>query len=918
MSHRRQNSCRKPSCRQYRKLALELLEARMVLAAQFADVGDLGLDGVYYGALAWGDYDNDGDLDVLITGYQSGEPIARIYQNNNGTFSDISAGLTGVRDGSVAWGDYDSDGDLDLLVTGRDIDSNGIAQIYQNNGGAFIDISAGLIGVSHSSVAWGDYDNDGDLDILIAGRGSDRIGIARIYQNNGGTFTDILAGLPGVSYSSVAWGDYDNDGDLDILIAGEDNNARKIARIYQNTDGTFTDISAGLTGVGGNSAAWGDYDNDGDLDILLAGVDNPIAENDGNSLSRLQLYVDGITRIYQNNGGTFSDVSADVADVGFGTAAWGDYDNDGDLDILLMGPGPFFKYVARVYQNNGGEFSEIPVGLPHADGVAAWGDYDGDGDLDILHISRDPNRNYLAVARVFQNNGALANPPEASEFNDLGDLGLPGTYDASLAWGDYDNDGDLDVLFTGIINQNIYIARIYQNDNGKFNDISAGLVGVTHSAVAWGDYDNDGDLDILLTGKDGSNNPIARVYQNNGGAFNDISAGLTGVLRSSVDWGDYDNDGDLDILISGYDSFYGHNPITHIYQNNGGAFSNISAGLTGVAESSVDWGDYDNDGDLDVLLTGYGSNSAIIARIYQNTDGIFSDISAGLSGAGGGVAAWGDYDDDGDLDILIAGIGGNSLDGFTRVYQNNGGTFSDISAGLPNLRFGTAAWGDYDNDGDLDILITGATSDYTHLTRIYQNTGGAFHDISAGLDDVILVAAAWGDYDGDGDLDILHTRPDRNHFAYVTRIYQNNTVTVATPTELTGAVISAASVTFSSAAANVDVENLLAHTIGQNDDVAHVYGAAFGSFIDVSAGFFNANGGAAAPADDNSGAGDILPAVEGSSGDPHSHAYQDAAEISTALTSGNSDSVDWGRFDNTDELLAEIALAVAPRWRQFE
>ncbi len=97
--------------------------------------------------------------------------------------------------------------------------------------------------LSGSSVAWGDYDNDGDLDILLTGNGAGAI-ISRVYRNDDGTFTDIEAGLPGVASSSVAWGDYDNDGDLDILLTGVG-----ISRIYRNDDGTFTDIEAGLPGV---------------------------------------------------------------------------------------------------------------------------------------------------------------------------------------------------------------------------------------------------------------------------------------------------------------------------------------------------------------------------------------------------------------------------------------------------------------------------------------------------------------------------------------------------------------------------------------------------------------------------------------------------------------------------------------------
>jgi uncharacterized repeat protein (TIGR01451 family) len=108
---------------------------------------------------------------------------------------------------------------------------------------------------------------------------------------------------------------------------------------------------------------------------------------------------------------------------------------------------------------------------------------------------------------------------------------------------------------------------VYRNDGGgSFSDISAGLPGVDDSAVAWGDYDNDGDLDILLTGRDSSNSPLSRIYRNDGGgSFSDISAGLPGVDNSAVTWGDYDNDGDLDILLTGAVNF--RTTLSRVYRN---------------------------------------------------------------------------------------------------------------------------------------------------------------------------------------------------------------------------------------------------------------------------------------------------------------------------------------------------------------
>ncbi len=350
-------------------------------------------------------------------------------------FSDIAAGLTGARFSHVAWGDYDADGDLDFLLTGWGA-SGMVSQIYQNTGAGFSQVYPGsLPGVSYSSAAWGDYDADGDLDILLTGYTGGYI--ARIYQNTGLGFSQVYTGsLPGVYRSSVAWGDYDNDGDLDILLAG-DTGSGNISRIYQNTGAGFNQVYAGsLPGVSWGSVAWGDYDNDGDLDILLTG-------NTGSGT---------LSRIYQNTGAGFShDSSVNLPGMSMGAAAWGDYDNDGDLDILLGGG------VAQVYQNTGAAFSPVYTSSLTATalGNAAWGDYDNDGDLDIL-LTGENQSNFNATTQIYRNTGAGFSPVHTGS--------LLAVEMSSAAWGDYDNDGDLDVLLAGDNNDSLF-ARVYRNED---------------------------------------------------------------------------------------------------------------------------------------------------------------------------------------------------------------------------------------------------------------------------------------------------------------------------------------------------------------------------------------------------------------------------------------------------------------------
>ncbi len=352
------------------------------------------------------------------------------------------------------------------------------------------------------------------------------------------------------------------------------------------------------------------------------------------------------------------------------SVAWGDYDNDGDLDILLTGSG-----LSQVYRNDGGVFVDSGTADDALFGVnsssVAWGDYDNDGDLDILLTGY--NSNNVPLSRVYRNDGGI--------FTDSGtaDDALIAVKISSVAWGDYDNDGYLDILLTGYNSSNIPETKVYRNDGGIFTDSGTAddvLIGVWHSSVAWGDYDNDGDLDILLTGLGSSNVRVAKVYRNDGGIFADSGAtddALIGVSYSSAAWGDYDNDGDLDILLTGYNS--SNVPETRIYRNDGGIFADSSAAddaLTAVAAGSVAWGDYDNDGDLDILLTGQGSGYSFVAKLYRNDGAVFVDSGAvddALTGVYYSSVAWGDYDNDGDLDVLLTGYSGTET---SRVYRNDG------------------------------------------------------------------------------------------------------------------------------------------------------------------------------------------------------------------------------------------------------
>ncbi|MEQ9099002.1 MAG: FG-GAP-like repeat-containing protein, partial [Imperialibacter sp.] len=335
---------------------------------------------------------------------------------------------------------------------------------------------------------------------------------------------------------------------------------------------------------------------------------------------------------------------------------------------------------------------------------------------------------------------------------------LEGVVDGSASWADYDGDGDFDVVVSGWdFEYGAVITKIFSNSGSNFEDIGASLSAAYEGSVDWGDYDNDGDLDLFLTGYgDTEGVPIAILYNNNSGTFEVVSGPFQGVYNSEADWGDFDNDGDLDLIVQGLNSNGGVNS-TNLYRNDAGTFVNHNAGLTAVDQGGVAWGDYDNDGDLDLVSSGNPDSGPSITTIYRNDGGVFTDIVAGLEGKSFGKVAWGDYDNDGDLDLIVSGSG---VDNAPIIYRNDAGSFVDSNAGLLENAEGEFAWGDYDGDGDLDLVINGSGETNDPTTTIYINNSGTYVNSGIKVDNYLYSTADWGDYDNDGDLDLLMTGTD--------------------------------------------------------------------------------------------------------------------------------------------------------------
>ncbi|MCH8127600.1 M20/M25/M40 family metallo-hydrolase [candidate division KSB1 bacterium] len=330
---------------------------------------------------------------------------------------------------------------------------------------------------------------------------------------------------------------------------------------------------------------------------------------------------------------------------------------------------------------------------------------------------------------------------------------------------DFDNDGDLDI-FVGFRGQP---NRLYRNDGGKFTDVAAD-VGVADNDVtrtaAWGDYNNDGNLDLFVAfvSRQKSWN---RLYKNegNGKRFTDVTkitgVSLTGSFRQAC-WIDYDNDGDVDLFIGLRDK------PNVLFRNDNGKFTNVAKSLNiddPRRTVGAVWFDFDKDGDLDLYVTNMDGDAN---GLFRNDGTRFVDVAPelGLDNGGRplGFSAYGsvrptlvDFDNDGNIDIFIANYGPNGL------FRNLGGSFKNVAAqmGLAiDERYDTGAWGDYDNDGRLDLYVNGTiTGGKSYRDYLFHNDGDRFTDITPKilLDQKADHGVHWADFDKDGDLDLALT-----------------------------------------------------------------------------------------------------------------------------------------------------------------
>ena len=611
-------------------------------------------------------------------------------------------------------------------------------------------------GAAFTNVAYASYVEQGVLKTQASNEVRLNVRL-RIEQGGGTTLSDTPTWFSedvGGTLSSD-WADIDGDGDLDMVLG-----STLGTTVYRNNGGQleqFWTLDRAAYGV-----RWGDVTGDGVPELIAVGAVDSGDDETGNPAQ-----LPGLNYIYRfdpTTGATtrrFVELSSFTSDVQMVRVEVADFDGDGFVDVIASTNAINPTCAVQLFANDGTGVFEDATCLSRAATAALKPiDFDNDGDEDLV-MGLFPNR-----VQIWVNvNGAFSTQNTVSIEESV--MFLP--YD--FAWGDFDRDGYLDLAAAFPLMREVRIYRNLtgSNSSGAFaRPISLRTnVFLTPYALDWGDFSGDGRLDLAVA----DSPPIIYSYSSGftSSSFRPFFTLEDNVVRGQV-WSlravDQNNDGDIDLTLTDRDG-----PSLVISNFRPPLFTTLTP-VAGVApfdasspSSSVEWIDADGDGDMD-LMFGAGpataGASALNTKLYFNEEGLFPPEAArAYSGFGPHSLAVGDADGDSDLDIAI-GSG-------TEQRLHRAGEFLAPFWTISELGEKSLAWGDADGDVDLDLLVA-TMSATTGKLELYLNDGtGNMGGTAIWSEEITGIrSVAWGDMDGDGFLDIAVGRDGFN------LVYRNN------------------------------------------------------------------------------------------------------------------------------------------------
>jgi hypothetical protein len=619
----------------------------------------------------------------------------------------------------VVTADFNGDGHLDLAVANR---NSWTISILLGNGDGTFRAGSSLNGTGYLvALAVADLNGDGKADLIAP----DYYNHVDVFLGNGdGTFQSVKTFAVGDLPSAVAVGDFNGDGIPDIVSGNSGapfDYASSVSVLLGNGDGTFQPAKNYSTTFGTNGVAVGDLNNDGILDLVSA-----------DSLAH------GVSVLLGNGDGTFRSAVPYHVDAPPNSVVLADLTNDGKLDAVV---GTLYGSAVTVLPGVGDGTFKSPETYNTGYGPAATlvADLNGDGLPDLVSMNASGT---ITVSAGIGGGAFLATPSY--------DAGMDPT---AVVTGDFTNDQIPDLAVTDMgnpsQNQPSSVSILTGHGDGSFHLLSTFAVGLGDPAVAVGDFNGDGNLDLAVTNS-GFFDPFHQdpggltVFLGNGdGTFGPPHTYPAGTGPESVVVADVNGDGHPDLVVGN-----GSKELSVLLGNGDGTFQAPRNSAIPDYPKSLVTGDFNNDGFPDLAIR--GANDLYV--LLGNGDGTFQPaVKYSTDGAPRGLVV-GDLNGDGQLDLAATTWQGNSADQISVLLGNGDGTFQPaVNSATPP---GPAAFvvADSNGDGTPDLAVLTAAG----LSILFGNGDGTFQPgptYASGHPNLV----ATGDFNGDGLPDVVAT-----------------------------------------------------------------------------------------------------------------------------------------------------------------